>query len=143
MDTFGKRIENILTFSGLGKKAFAEEICKIRRQSLDDIISGKTKAPGIDLIINISDYFKGKVNLTWLITGKGDMIITEKGNTAIAEPAMEEYWRGKYSELLNENENLFKANEENKKRISEQSTLIDLLKTEIEALRKAQLKKSS
>jgi len=79
---FNDRITKVIEFSELSPAEFAEEI-GVQRSSISHIISGRNK-PSLDFITKIKTTFP-QFEWNWLITGEGEMLITEK----IPEPLEE------------------------------------------------------
>jgi DNA-binding XRE family transcriptional regulator len=80
---FNDRITKVIEYSELTPAEFAEEI-GVQRSSISHIISGRNK-PSLDFITKIKSTFP-KFEWNWLITGEGEMLISDK----LPEPAIEE-----------------------------------------------------
>lgn len=89
-----------------------------------DIRSGKYPTPSTELILQIINKFTS-IDANWLLTGKGEMIKSEKkysqeDNIPIANEdgsdsyQGEEYWRGRYDQLKEENKRLWEILEKMK-----------------------------
>lgn len=79
---FNDRITKVMEHSALTPADFAEEI-GVQRSSISHIISGRNK-PSLDFITKIKTAFP-KFEWNWLITGEGEMLISDK----VAEPIEE------------------------------------------------------
>jgi len=79
---FNDRITKVIEFSELTPAEFAEEI-GVQRSSISHIISGRNK-PSLDFITKIKTAFP-QFEWNWLITGEGEMLITDK----VPEPVEE------------------------------------------------------
>jgi len=79
---FNDRITKVIEHSELTPAEFAEEI-GVQRSSISHIISGRNK-PSLDFISKIKTAFP-KFEWSWLITGEGEMLISDK----VAEPVEE------------------------------------------------------
>lgn len=80
---FTDRFTKVIEYSELTPAEFAEEI-GVQRSSISHIISGRNK-PSLDFITKIKTAFP-KFEWDWLITGEGEMLISEKE----PEPVVEE-----------------------------------------------------
>ncbi len=80
---FNDRITKVIEYSKLTPAEFAEEI-GVQRSSISHIISGRNK-PSLDFITKIKSTFP-KFEWDWLITGEGEMLVSDK----IPEPIIEE-----------------------------------------------------
>lgn len=65
-----KRLEQFLAAENISQAQFADTI-EVARASVSHVLAGRNK-PGYDFIKSISDHYP-KVNLEWLINGKGKM----------------------------------------------------------------------
>ncbi|WDF45482.1 helix-turn-helix transcriptional regulator [Chryseobacterium sp. KACC 21268] len=81
---FTDRFTKVIEYSELTPAEFAEEI-GVQRSSISHIISGRNK-PSLDFITKIKTAFP-KFEWDWLITGEGEMLISEKEPE---EPVVEE-----------------------------------------------------
>lgn len=79
---FTERFTKVIEYSELTPAEFAEEI-GVQRSSISHIISGRNK-PSLDFITKIKTAFP-KFEWDWLITGEGEMLISD----IIPEPAEE------------------------------------------------------
>jgi len=68
------RIKELLRNEQLSPSQFADEI-KLQRSSLSHVLSGRNK-PSLDFVMKIKHRYS-KVNLEWLIFGKGNMFIMQ------------------------------------------------------------------
>lgn len=68
------RIQKTIEYTGLSKNAFALKI-GVQPQTLHHIVSGRRTKPSFDILEKIASTLPF-VNLSWLLTGKGDMIQT-------------------------------------------------------------------
>ena len=80
---FSNRFTKVIEHSELSPAEFAEEI-GVQRSSISHIISGRNK-PSLDFITKIKTTFP-EFEWNWLITGEGEMLISEKE----PEPVVEE-----------------------------------------------------
>ncbi len=73
-----ERILQILDYLGITRNVFAKKLGYARSQAIYDIINGKAN-PSFDFFnkLYISEYSE-IINPTWLLTGKGEMLIEEK-----------------------------------------------------------------
>lgn len=79
------RLQQFLSAEDISQAQFADTI-EVARASVSHVLAGRNK-PGYDFIKSISDHYP-KLNLEWLITGKGKMY---KYNTSShPSPAMQE-----------------------------------------------------
>lgn len=79
------RLQQFLSAEDISQAQFADTI-EVARASVSHVLAGRNK-PGYDFIKSISDHYP-KLNLEWLITGKGKMY---KDNTSSRpSPAMQE-----------------------------------------------------
>ena len=65
-----KRLEQFLSAENISQAQFADSI-DVARASVSHVLAGRNK-PGYDFIKNIADHYP-KLNLEWLISGKGKM----------------------------------------------------------------------
>ena len=65
-----KRLEQFLAAENISQAQFADTI-DVARASVSHVLAGRNK-PGYDFIKNISEHYP-KLNLEWLISGKGKM----------------------------------------------------------------------
>lgn len=72
---FTDRFTKVIEYSELTPAEFAEEI-GVQRSSISHIISGRNK-PSLDFITKIKTAFP-KFEWDWLITGEGEMLMSEK-----------------------------------------------------------------
>ncbi|PZU82235.1 MAG: XRE family transcriptional regulator [Chryseobacterium sp.] len=72
---FNDRITKVIEYTELTPAEFAEEI-GVQRSSISHIISGRNK-PSLDFISKIKTKFP-KLEWEWLITGTGEMVITQQ-----------------------------------------------------------------
>lgn len=79
---FTDRFTQVIEYSELTPAEFAEEI-GVQRSSISHIISGRNK-PSLDFITKIKTAFP-KLEWDWLITGKGEMLISEKELESVVE----------------------------------------------------------
>lgn len=79
---FTDRFTKVIEYSNLTPAEFAEEI-GVQRSSISHIISGRNK-PSLDFITKIKTAFP-KFEWDWLITGEGEMLISEKEPEPVAE----------------------------------------------------------
>jgi len=79
---FNDRITKVIEFSELTPAEFAEEI-GVQRSSISHIISGRNK-PSLDFITKIKTAFP-QFEWNWLITGEGEMLITDKAPEPVEE----------------------------------------------------------
>lgn len=79
---FTERFTKVIEYSELTPAEFAEEI-GVQRSSISHIISGRNK-PSLDFITKIKTAFP-KFEWDWLITGEGEMLISDKAPEAIEE----------------------------------------------------------
>ena len=68
------RISALMKHMGMSQKNFASEIC-ISEGALSSIFSGRTK-PTLNTVNNIHARFP-KVNIGWLMDGKGEMFVSQ------------------------------------------------------------------
>jgi len=68
------RIRKLLLDEGLTSGSFADEI-GVQRSSLSHILNGRNN-PSLDFVIKTKNRFQ-KLNLSWLLMGKGEMYLTE------------------------------------------------------------------
>lgn len=80
---FTERFTKVIEYSELTPAEFAEEI-GVQRSSISHIISGRNK-PSLDFITKIKTAFP-KFEWDWLITGEGEMLISDK----TPEPTIDE-----------------------------------------------------
>jgi transcriptional regulator with XRE-family HTH domain len=71
--SIGERLAVLLKEKGISQKAFSEKI-DYREQTISNLITGQTKSPKADLIIEIARFFP-EVRLRWLLMGEGEMYI--------------------------------------------------------------------
>jgi plasmid maintenance system antidote protein VapI len=67
----------ILTYLGITATRFADEI-GVQRSSISHILSGRNK-PSYDFILRIIEKYPS-INPTWLLTGKGTMLLDKDEN---------------------------------------------------------------
>ena len=79
---FSNRFTKVIEYSELSPAEFAEEI-GVQRSSISHIISGRNK-PSLDFITKIKTAFPD-FEWNWLITGEGEMLISEKKIESIVE----------------------------------------------------------
>ena len=79
---FSNRFTKVIEYSELSPAEFAEEI-GVQRSSISHIISGRNK-PSLDFITKIKTAFPD-FEWNWLITGEGEMLISEKKTESIVE----------------------------------------------------------
>ncbi|KFC20672.1 helix-turn-helix domain-containing protein [Chryseobacterium sp. FH1] len=79
---FSNRFTKVIEHSELSPAEFAEEI-GVQRSSISHIISGRNK-PSLDFITKIKTAFPD-FEWNWLITGEGEMLISEKAPEPIVE----------------------------------------------------------
>lgn len=79
---FSTRFTKVIEHSELSPAEFAEEI-GVQRSSISHIISGRNK-PSLDFITKIKTAFP-EFEWNWLITGEGEMLISEKEPEPIVE----------------------------------------------------------
>lgn len=79
---FSNRFTKVIEHSELSPAEFAEEI-GVQRSSISHIISGRNK-PSLDFITKIKTAFP-EFEWSWLITGEGEMLISEKEPEPIVE----------------------------------------------------------
>ena len=79
---FSNRFTKVIEYSELTPAEFAEEI-GVQRSSISHIISGRNK-PSLDFITKIKTAFPD-FEWNWLITGQGEMLISEKKIESIVE----------------------------------------------------------
>ena len=79
---FTDRFTKVIEYSELTPAEFAEEI-GVQRSSISHIISGRNK-PSLDFITKIKTAFP-KFEWDWLITGEGEMLISDKSPEPIEE----------------------------------------------------------
>lgn len=89
---FNDRITKVIEYSKLSPAEFAEEI-GVQRSSISHIVSGRNK-PSLDFITKIKNKFPD-LEWNWLITGEGEMLVSEKEETPepiqiIDEPKVKE-----------------------------------------------------
>ena len=72
-------INNLLKYSDLNAKQFAEKIGLTRPQAVYDILKGKTKSISPSMANKILSVFP-EVNRSWLVSGEGAML---KGNMSV------------------------------------------------------------
>ena len=65
-----KRLEQFLAAENISQAQFADTI-DVARASVSHVLAGRNK-PGYDFIKSIADHYP-KLNLEWLISGKGKM----------------------------------------------------------------------
>ena len=73
------RIRKLIASEQMNPSQFADEI-EFNRSSLSHVLSGRNK-PSLDFVIKIKQRFTD-VNLDWILFGKGDMQLREKGEIA-------------------------------------------------------------
>lgn len=79
MISVNSRIKEIRDFVGVSQKDFAEKV-GLKWHQIKDIETEKTK-PSVDLVTKISEIFS--IDAWWLLTGKGQMIVSEVSNIPI------------------------------------------------------------
>lgn len=77
METARQRIESILNYKHINAKQLSELLGCDRPQIIYDIIKEKTKSISNNISIKIASAFP-EINKTWLLTGEGEMIVTDK-----------------------------------------------------------------
>jgi transcriptional regulator with XRE-family HTH domain len=73
--TIGERLAVLLKEKGITQKAFSKKI-DYREQSISNLITGITKSPKADLVMEVARLFPD-VNLRWLLLEEGEMFINE------------------------------------------------------------------
>lgn len=97
-----KRLTELAEHFDMSPNEFSLKIGKSR-----SFVKGITKEIGSDVLRNIYLSFKG-VNLTWIITGIGDMIINDIGN--INNDSLVFHLKEENRELREQNQKLIKEN---------------------------------
>jgi len=83
MKEFSKRLQEVITHYNINAGAFAKKI-SVQKSSLSHLLSGRNK-PSFLFINKMSDVFP-EINITWFVTGKGQMLIKqEQVNIASSE----------------------------------------------------------
>ena len=118
----GDRINNIINHLGMNINSFSKEIGMSNNVTIGRIISGTSK-PSFEILSKIVLRYCSIINVVWLITGKGEMLIkgSEKLSSMVSEPS-----NNLYSEC--------KSCKEKDKLISVQEDNIALLKEKLEYL---------
>jgi len=70
MDTFKKRLEWLLSKSGLNPSQFAMKLGYNNSEKISRLLRNEKNKPGFDILNDIANNFE--INLNWLVTGKGD-----------------------------------------------------------------------
>jgi transcriptional regulator with XRE-family HTH domain len=83
--SIGERLAILLKEKGITQKAFSNKI-NYREQSISNIITGQTKSPKADLIMEIARLFPD-LNLRWLLLEDGEML---KANFTASEEIEQE-----------------------------------------------------
>ena len=79
------RLQQFLAAENISQSVFADTI-GVARASVSHILAGRNK-PGFDFIESMSKHYP-RINLEWLITGKGKMYKSEiSDNVAVTVPA--------------------------------------------------------
>jgi|AntRauTorckE5430_2_1112549.scaffolds.fasta_scaffold03327_5 transcriptional regulator with XRE-family HTH domain len=73
--TIGERLAILLKDKGISQKAFSKKI-DYREQSISNLITGITKSPRADLVMEVARLFPD-VNLRWLLLEEGEMFVNE------------------------------------------------------------------
>jgi transcriptional regulator with XRE-family HTH domain len=73
--TIGERLAVLLKDKGISQKAFSKKI-DYREQSISNLITGQTKSPKSDLLVEIARLFPD-VNLRWFLLEEGEMFVNE------------------------------------------------------------------
>jgi transcriptional regulator with XRE-family HTH domain len=73
--TIGERLAVLLKDKGISQKAFSKKI-DYREQSISNLITGQTKSPKSDLVVEIARLFPD-VNLRWFLLEEGEMFVNE------------------------------------------------------------------
>lgn len=94
--TIGERLAILLKYKEISQKAFSKKI-NYREQSISNLITGQTKSPKADLVMEIARLFPD-VNLRWLLLEEGEML---KEGMSIAEETQQQL-----NDLLIENSKL-------------------------------------
>jgi len=69
-----ERIKKLIEFWGINRNSFAKSLGYERSQAVYDIMNGKAK-PSFDFFDRLlNSEYSDKVNIDWLISGKGEMI---------------------------------------------------------------------
>ena len=93
------RIKELLRIEQLSPSQFADEI-NLQRSSLSHVLSGRNK-PSLDFVMKIKHRYS-KVNLEWLIFGKGNMFIDQNDEViGSIEKPIEEQQITENTQLLN------------------------------------------
>ena len=70
MDTFKKRLEWLLSKSGLNPSQFATKLGYNNSEKISRLFRNEKNKPGFDILNDIANNFE--INLNWLVTGNGD-----------------------------------------------------------------------
>jgi transcriptional regulator with XRE-family HTH domain len=73
--TIGERLAVLLKDKGISQKAFSKKI-DYREQSISNLITGQTKSPKSDLVVEIARLFPD-VNLRWFLLEEGEMFVNK------------------------------------------------------------------
>ncbi|HEA28393.1 MAG TPA: hypothetical protein ENH91_00095 [Leeuwenhoekiella sp.] len=86
-----ERIKQLIDFLGVNKNQFAKDIGYDRTQTVYDIVNGKAK-PSFDFFNRfINSEYSERVNVEWLIAGKGSITNKKEPVGMVSEPPPEKY----------------------------------------------------
>lgn len=79
-----RRLQQFLSAENISQAQFADSI-DVARASVSHVLAGRNK-PGYDFIRSISEHYP-KLNLEWLISGKGKMYKSDSPAAPVSAPA--------------------------------------------------------
>lgn len=89
--TPSERIDQLLSYTGLNVSEFADEIGAGSKQSVHDVLNGKTSSISRNMKRLIASRYS-EISEEWLVTGEGSMLKSEGGNsTQITQTANGNY----------------------------------------------------
>ena len=130
------RIKQIIDAEKLNITQFAEKI-GVKRQRMQDVMSNRQK-PTQDLLVAIVEILH--INGTWLLTGKGNMYITEQPEEEPTDVVMDNI-RGIVAELDRNQQIEIYSELKEKKRINDLTKAVSNLQQIIEDMKSDKLTK--
>lgn len=118
----GKRFEELMRSEGLNNNTFSIKI-GVTQPAISKIISGDSK-PSFAVLEKTMEMFPN-VNPSWLLLGKGKMLLDENGEIIVDEKSVWAAIQGKYEQMYSEL----------KDSISSRDLMLDELRHTIEDLR--------
>lgn len=101
---FGNRIEKFIKDHNITQDELAMK-CDLSRQTINNIINGKSNATS-EFLGKMSRFYQ-ELNMNWLISGTGRMILNENGETNY--DYRQEYPHQSLIDLLDEKDKAFEA----------------------------------